>query len=430
MSLCRRCTLAALALLTTAAHGSAEPMNLLLNPRFEFHSFANHRDGRAVSYESGNVAFWNTDAWGDIRVAREAHAPEEVRPDFSPGNLVSLAPGKRFWQFFTLPEAELAPGETVSLFAYGWQPAAGALRASIRLMKLDSEDGEWTPTDYGMSDERTFPRHSRGEPVVAQSHETTSDGTGRVELRIDGAEMSGARRSTQGYDLRNSWFRHGNLRLGDRHILEVAGAGARLTCVDAKVCPNRRLIGVGSAQWDLGGAPVTELASEWGAPFGGRQAVLEPGGAVEIDMVATDISVAWVDAPGAGTLRVLVDGEERLVQPADEPFTDCDGNERFLENRRGVLGLGYGLHRVRLEAVDAPVAVLGVLTYDSRSNRDAERRLTGLASPGDTIHLTPAFGARPLVIAHPPLAVRPEDVTREQVTFAGDGPGGYEVIVE
>ncbi len=38
-------------------------MNLLLNPTFEFHAFANHRLGRTVSCDSHNVAFWNTDAW-------------------------------------------------------------------------------------------------------------------------------------------------------------------------------------------------------------------------------------------------------------------------------------------------------------------------------------------------------------------------------
>ena len=44
--------------------------------------------------------------------------------------------------------------------------------------------------------------------------------------------------------------------------------------------------------------------------------------------------------------------------------------------------------------------------------------------------LTPAFRARPLVIAHPPLAVRPEDITPTQITFSGDGPGTYEIVGE
>jgi hypothetical protein len=69
-----------------------------------------------------------------------------------------------------------------------------------------------------------------------------------------------------------------------------------LTYVDAKVCPNRQLIGVESPRWDLGGAEVAEFASEWGAPFGERQAVLPPGTSFTLDVVATDISVAYVDA--------------------------------------------------------------------------------------------------------------------------------------
>ena len=58
-------------------------------------------------------------------------------------------------------------------------------------MKLDSEDGEWSPKDFGCADDRAFPRHSRGELVVARSYETTSATTGRVELRIEGAEVIG-----------------------------------------------------------------------------------------------------------------------------------------------------------------------------------------------------------------------------------------------
>ncbi|MGI5818609.1 MAG: hypothetical protein ACOX9R_10995 [Armatimonadota bacterium] len=816
-------------------------MNLLLNPRFEFHSFANHRDGRAVSYESHNVAFWNTDAWADITVMRESHAPECVRPDFSTGNLVRIEPGKRLWQFVTLPDAGLAPGDTISLSVHGWQPQAGAIEGRVKLMKLDSEDGEWSPADFGMADSRTFPKHARGELVVAEEWTVRPDADGHVQVQIDdatiighftdgeeshsadvntvgiqveltntleaaeredsgvwvyapaltagapaadvrtgvsrarevrparrmepiyrhiprtiqklwkgepihvllmgssidrgsanppmylydedpnsptfkqpladgefdgslvgrenldgyfgwwrhyfsytgrlkrelmrkfdlgpdqilfnwmacdgscvgeahsglqeyaslslppspnvnghaegrtwdelypelmsrpggpgpdlvifgsganektdppdeaavfegtirwiqrrypgceflfgqfqnqggytpnpgdlqalalrygipftdygligdqltrwvnrralvprdghpqaaahylwfkqlerafetwdpihagqpqellpermhpntygwegemrlfdaesprivgnrfiledtafnafarvdgddaptpvvdGAELSGARRSTPGYDLRNSWFRHGNLRLGDRHIIEAKGPNPELTYVDAKVCPNRRLIGVESLRWDLGGAGVAEFASDWGAPFGDRQAVLPPGASFTLDVVATDISVAYVDAPDAGSLRVSVNGEERLVQPANVAFTDCDGAEHYLENRRGILDLGFGLHRVTLEAVDAPVAILGVFTYDSRSNRDTERRLTGLASPGETVVITPAFRARPLVICNGGLSARYGDTAPDSVTFSGDGPGTYEIVGE
>ena len=76
------------------------------------------------------------------------------------------------------------------------------------------------------------------------------------------------------------------------------------------------------------------------------------------------------------------------------------------------------------------MAVLGLFTYDARPHRDSERRLTGLASPGETLTLTPTFRARPVVIAHPPLSVRPGEIARDRVIFSGDGPGTYEVIGE
>ena len=65
--------------------------NLLTNPRFEFHAFENHRLGSTVSFTSHNVAFWNTEAWGDITVTRESHVDPKIRPAFSTGSLVSLA---------------------------------------------------------------------------------------------------------------------------------------------------------------------------------------------------------------------------------------------------------------------------------------------------------------------------------------------------
>jgi len=807
----------------------SEPMNLLLNPTFEFHSFANHRQGKAISYASHNVAFWNAEAWGDISVLRESHATEEVRPDFSTGNLVSIAPGKAFWQFFTLPEAALAHGEQVSLFVYGYQSQPNTLRGSIKLMKLDSEDGKWTPADYGMGDQRTFPRHSRGELVVAKSYDVTSDQMGRIELKIEGAEIvgrftpgeeshsddintigmrvefqnlsegddeawvcspclcagqralprlpetrqmqphyrylprtvqklwkgepihvllmgssidrgsanppmylydedpssptfkqpladgdfdaelvgrpdlagyygwwrhyfsytgrlrrelmrkfdlpaskllfnyeacdgccvgeahsalqdycslslppnpntngqaagktwqelypelfersegpgpdlvifgaganektdtpdevavfegmirwiqrhypnceflfcmfqnqggytpnpgdlqalalryqmpfmdyglvgdevtrwcnrralvprdghpqaachylwfkqlerafecwdpiqpgqaqlqlperlhrntygwegemvtygahgprlvgnkfifedtainawgavagdeqkplpyvdgqerSGARRNSPRRDVRNSWFRFGNCRLGDRHILEIKGPEARLTYVDAKVPPDRCFFGVDSPRWELRGAPVTDFSSEWGAPYGSRQAILRPGHAFDLEVVATDLSVAYVDAPTGGTLRVTVAEVERLVTAANQPFVDVEGREHYMENRRGVLGLGFGLHRVRLRALDGSVAVLGLFAYDSRPNRHLERRLAGMASGGETLTFTLPFRARPLVVCHGGLSVGTADITPAQVTFSGEGTGTYEIIGE
>lgn len=765
------CLLTLLALLLVAgvstpgaAQDTGPARNLLLNPRFEFHAFLNHRSGKPVSFRSHNVAFWNTEAWGDIAVLREAHAPADIRPVFSTGNLVSIAPGKRFWQFFTLPEAGLAHGEQVSLSVYGHQPAPNTLAARIVLLKLDSEDGTWCPAEYGMRDKRTFPRQARGELVVAKQYEVRSAQPGAVELKIDGADIIGrfhesrvsrsedintlgiriefantgtgedvwvyspclcvgpeaharlpqgrpmipyyrylprtiqklwkgetihillmgssidrgsanpplylydedphsptfkqplsggtfapervgrsdlagyvgwwqhyfsyagrlrlelmrkfdlpvsklclnfmacdgscvgeahsglkaycslalppgpganghqagktwkelypglfervegprpdlvifgsganektdtpdevavfegmirwiqrhdpnteflfcqfqnaggstpnpgdlqalslryqmpfldygrigddvtrwcnpyalvpsdghpqaaahylwfkelekafecwdpilpgvaqlqlpervhpdtygwegdmitydrrsgrlvdgkfvfddtavncwgaadegapvpyvdgvkhsARRSTPTRDLRNSLFRYGRCRLGDRHILELAGKGARLTYVDAKQCPGRRYLGVDYPRWELHGNRITPFASQWGAPFGSRQVVLQPGAGIGIEVVCTDLSVAYVDSSNGGTLRVWVDGKVKLVQPANQPFVDLEKRTHYMENRKGILGLPFGLHRVRLEAAGGPVAVLGLYTYDSRWNR-------------------------------------------------------------
>ena len=120
--------------LLLSANGSASeggnPMNLLLNPGFEFHAFENHRHGRAVSFESHNVAFWNTGAWGDITVMRESHVRAEIRPGFTTHNLVSIAPGKRFWQFFTLPEASLGHDDRVSLLESTIASSAGPTSSS------------------------------------------------------------------------------------------------------------------------------------------------------------------------------------------------------------------------------------------------------------------------------------------------------------
>lgn len=804
---------------------SNEPVNLLLNSDFDFHSFINHRDGKPVSYSSGNVAFWNTDSWGDIEVMRESHVPDSVRPKFSAQNLVAIRPGKKIWQFFTLPEAGLAHREQISLSVYGYQPKGNMLKAKIKLMKLDSDDGEWSPANYGMRDKRTFPKHSRGELVVAKEFQSTSSKIGTVELKIKSAEIVGktssgnkssstdintigiqvefenndltqtvwiyspkltvtglglnalpvtrkmdpnyryiprtmqklwkgetihilvmgssidrgsanppmylydedpssktfkqplseglfdaektGRKDLDGYygewrhffsysgrlklelmrkfnltpgkicldfmacdgscvgeahsglkeycslslppepevngqkkgktwkelypglfsrtegpgpdlvifgsganektdtpdeiavfegmirwiqqhypfteflfcqfqnfggytpspgdlqalslryqipfmdygkagddiirwcnryalvpidghpqaaghylwfkqlekafecwdpivpgqaqlhlperihrnsynwegemvsfdksgkrikgnrfifedgavncwgkvdtgrpmpfvdglkfdsrassprrDIRNSMFRHGNVSLGDRHILEIVGQNAELTYVDSKICTNRRTFIVDNPNWNNPiGSIIQDFDSEWGAPYGSKKLILEPGKSAEIEVVCTDISVAYVDMQSGGTLNIFVDNQLNLSQPANMPFIDTDKKVNFLENRKGVLNLGFGLHKVRLEAKDAPVAVLGIFTYDSRPNRTFERRLTGLATGGEAIEFTLPFKSRPQVICTGGLTVKKEDISERKVIFSGNA-GSYEVIGE
>ena len=801
------------------------PTNLLLNADFAFHAFQDHRNGEPENYRSHNVAFWNTAAWGDITVVRQSHVDGKIRPSFWGKNLVSLQPGSRFWQFLTLPEAGLVHGQHVSLTAYGFQDAPGALVARLVLLKVDSQDGTWSPADFGLSDKRTFARHGRGELVAAKTYEAHSSETGQVQLTIDGAEIMGRlregkdsrtddintvgvrvefenvgqegnvwvcapclvsgrqpishappgreippfyrhiprtiqklwkgepihivvmgssidrgsanppqypydedpdsetfkqplsdrafegqkvnrpdldpyfgwwqhyfsytgrlkvelmrkynlpadkiclnimacdgscvgeahsglaeylslslppsehanghkmgktwqelypglfarhegprpdlvifgsganektdspdevavfegmirwiqrhypgtefifcmwqnrggytpnpgdlkalalryqiplidfgrvqddlmaycnpyalcpdgghpeaaghylwfkqlerafecwdpiragqaqlhlpervhpnsygwegevttydadsdriqsrmfllddtamncwgvvpdddkdagifvdgqkmsfRRSSPSRDLRNSMFRHGRCRLGDRHVLELAGDGAKLTCVDAKTCPNRRWLGVENPRWRLDGAEVVPFASDFGNPYGSNHIVLAVGKSITIDAVLTDVSVAYADRPDGGILKVMVDDGSRLNQQTNIPYVDRTAKKHYMENRKGILGLPYGLHTVRLEAVDRPVTILGIFVYDSRSNRRSERRIVGYASAGETLTFSPPFAARPIVICHDGLQAKPQDITQSQVTFSGDATGTYEII--
>lgn len=801
-----------------------EESNLLMNPSFEFHSFMNHREGLPVNYSSHNVAFWNTEAWGDIEVMRESHVPDAVRPDFSTHNLVAITPGKKFWQFFTLPEAGLSYGEELSLSVHAYQKNANQLRSAIKVMKTDSEDGEWSPKDFGMRDSRSFPRHSRGELVVAKEYSASIGESGTINLMVENATIIGkasvgnesgsndintigiqvefenlspsdtvwiyspklsvrntyqniihtpremvpnyrhiprtvqklwkgeaihimvmgssidrgsanppmykydedsgsttfkqplseglfdgakagrpdlddyygqwrhyysyvgrlklelmrkfnltadkiclnfmaadgscigeshsgleqycsltippdrelngnkkgksweelypdlfkrnegsrpdlvifgsganektdtpdevavfegairwiqqnypnteflfspfqnrggytsnagdlqalalryqipfmdygkigddatrwanrfslvpsdghpqaaahylwfkqlekafecwdpifpgqaqlqlperlhpntygwegnmvtfdstsprintnrfifednaincwgktdseppvpyvdgikftSRRSSPSYNLRNSMFRHGRTTLGDRHILEIAGDNAKLTYVDSKINPNRRFFPVSNPNWNLTGHLIEAFDSEWGAPYGTEKITLNPGEYIEIEVACTDISVAWVDDPDAGTLEIFVDDQLMKSQPCNEGFIDTDGKVHYLENRKGILNLGFGLHNVRLSAKNAPVDVLSVFTYDSRSNLSAEQRLTGLAVGGETVEFSRPFKTRPIVICSGGLSVNTKDIFKTEVRFSGE-TGSYVVIGE
>tara|TARA_R110002124_G_scaffold286927_3_gene469282 strand:- start:12796 stop:15300 length:2505 start_codon:yes stop_codon:yes gene_type:complete len=808
----------------SSSGSTEEAPNLLLNSSFEFHSFMSHRTGKASDFQSHNVAFWNTEAWGDIEVMRESHVSKPIRPDFSTHNLVAISPGKKIWQFFTLPEAGLAYGDELSLSVHGYQKEANQLKSAIKVMKADSEDGEWSPKDFGMRDSRSFPKHARGELVVAKEYSASMEKSGTIKVSVENATIIGkasvgnisgskdintfgiqvefenlsssdtvwiyapklsvkeayrnslhpsremtpnyrhiprtiqklwkgeaihvivmgssidrgsanppmymydedpssatykqplseglfdpekagredldgyygewrhyysyagrlklelmrkfnlsadkiclnfmaadgssigeshsglqqyfslsippnpnlnghkegeswedlypdlfnrsegarpdlvifgsganektdtpdevavfegairwiqqnypnteflfspyqnqgkytpntvdlqalslryqipymdypkiaddltglgnkyslvpsdghpqaaahylwfkqvekafecwnpifagqaqlqlperlhantygwegnmvtfdstssriktnrfifednainswgktdseppvpyvdgvkfeSRRSSPSYNLRNSMFRHGRTSLGDRHILEIAGENAKLTYVDSKVNPNRRFFPVSNPNWNLSGQTIEPFHSEWGAPYGTEKITLKPGEYIEIEVVCTDLSVAWVDDPDAGTLDIFVDDQLMKSQSCNIGFIDTDKKVNYLENRKGILNLGFGLHKVRLQAKDADVAVLSVFTYDSRSNLNSERRLTGLAVGGETLEFTRPFKTRPLVICSGDLSVDTKDISNTGVKFSGAN-GSYIIIGE
>jgi len=248
-----------------------------------------------------------------------------------------------------------------------------------------------------------------------------------VGIRIDGGDQPGSRRKPMTRrDLRNSTFALGNLALGDRHIVEVTGAETKFVAVDCKTPINRRWIGVESSSWQRGDLRPAEFTSAVGGPCGGRQLVLPPDKTVAIDVLGTDLSLAYADTPAGGTLVVEVAGRPPLEIATDAPFETAAGEKLYLENRRGIRGLPWGVHALRVKARGGPATLLGVFAYDTRSNRDHERIIRGLAAPGDVVRFTAAFAARPLVLCSGRLACHA--ASAEAVTFGGDGPGEYQIV--
>ncbi|QDT41592.1 hypothetical protein Pan241w_16550 [Gimesia alba] len=189
-----------------------------------------------------------------------------------------------------------------------------------------------------------------------------------MQLQIDGqpAQHAGHGRSSfTRPNPRNSTFVHGRLSRGDRHIIEIPNTSARLTTVDCKVGLNRRFYGVDAKGW-RGTSAVKTFKSMWGTPYGEQAFYLTPGEAIEIEVEATDVSIAWLDRVEGGTLVTEVDGKTVWSQPTSEPFMDSQGRKHFIENRRGVTGLPFGKYRIKLQAQEKPVWVLGVFGYDER----------------------------------------------------------------
>jgi len=137
----------------------AQADNLLKNPEFRFHSRggSGHLEGRV----SHNVACWNTDAWSDITVEHAADA-KILRVPSGVVGVVRIGPGKRLYQFNTLPELGCVPGDALSLRVTAAQNGGGRLEIRMTVLRIESADGAWCPKDFGCSDDRTFNRHGRG----------------------------------------------------------------------------------------------------------------------------------------------------------------------------------------------------------------------------------------------------------------------------
>ncbi|HVW38195.1 MAG TPA: SGNH/GDSL hydrolase family protein [Pirellulales bacterium] len=249
-----------------------------------------------------------------------------------------------------------------------------------------------------------------------------------VEIRIDGKPHEGSRRRSQPRrDLRNSTFAAGRLSLGDRHIVEVVGRDARLAAVDAKTALERKWVGVDSPRWRLGGLRPEPFKSDWGAPFGASQVIVPAGQAVEIELAGTDFSMAYADREEGGTLEVEIDGKRLLETATNAPLVTASGEPAYVENRRGVRGLAFGMHTLRIAAAERSVALLGVFSYDTRANRRHERIVRGTAYPGETLKFSTPFKARPIVLTTGGL--KAARMSAAEVEFTGE-PGGYEIVGE
>lgn len=193
----------------------------------------------------------------------------------------------------------------------------------------------------------------------------------KFKARIDGevkSKYAGNGYPNPGRLLRNSTLVYGRLSLGDRHIVEVVGPGAKIDCADCKVCPNRRFYPVTSPKWN-GAKILSDFDSKWGAPYGDKVATLKPGDSLAIEARATDVSIAYVDQKDGGTLTVTVDGDEKRALKTNVPFIDADGNARYLENRKGVTGLPFGDHKVTVTASNGDVQLLGLFSYDTNTTQ-------------------------------------------------------------
>ena len=140
--------------------------------------------------------------------------------------------------------------------------------------------------------------------------------------------------------------------------------------------------------------------------------------AILLGCIGNAFAVAWVDTPKGGTLQTEIDGKKVFDVPTNVPFTLIDKTKLFIENRKGIEGFSFGVHTITLKAVKAPVTLMGVYSYDTRSNDRNLRSVYGNVCDGEYTFV-PAFKATPIIQTSGSLKVK--SVTPEKAVFTGSG---------
>jgi len=167
------------------------PLNLLINPQFDYYPLELAREGKWDVYQSSCVAGWEQDAYGDA-VAYRSGFNGYFTPRHYAENVLKIQPGKRCFQFMLLPDIQVVHGDQVSLSVFGYQIKPGQLKATIYLMQLDSGNGTWSPSEYGFQDARTFAKHARGHLIKKVAASVVSDTNRHFEVKIENVEVPGS----------------------------------------------------------------------------------------------------------------------------------------------------------------------------------------------------------------------------------------------
>lgn len=259
----------------------------------------------------------------------------------------------------------------------------------------------------------------------------------RGKIYVDG-QYKGTARSSIYYNHRNSFYRHGRLTFGDRHVVEVE-APFVFNAMDTKLSPNRYYTGIESKLF-TGVKKVSAFQSKTGFPYGRYVTTLQPGESCQVQLIGNGFSVAWVDTEKGGLLQADVDGEKVFEQATNVPYVTLTKEKLFMENRKGIQGLAFGVHTITLKALKAPVTVMGVYSYDMRSNTKNQRVIHGVAADSEfsieptffqylfpakkvvadsEFRFEPAFKAVPVMQCYGTLKIK--SITPQKAVFSGSG---------